>query len=206
MPDEDRGSVTSWISHLKSGDQDAAEKLWERYFAQLVRLARSKLMATRRRIAEADEEDAALSAFDSFCAGAARGQFPKLSDRDSLWRLLVVITLRKVSDQITRRGRKKRGAGHVVNESALFGVSNGLDAGLEAVIGHEPTPEFAAMMAEELQHLLHALGDDAIRRIAIWRLEGYTRDEIAQKLDCSPRTVAYKVEFIRKTWLAREAR
>jgi DNA-directed RNA polymerase specialized sigma24 family protein len=203
MPDEEHGSVTSWISLIKQGDQDAAEKLWERYFARLVRLARAKLLAARRGIAEADEEDAALSAFDSFCAGAARGQFPKLSDRDSLWRLLVVITLRKVSDQIARRGRKKRGAGHVVNESALFDGSVGLDAGLEAMIGHEPTPEFAAMIAEEVQQLLQALGDDAIRRVAIWRLEGYTKEEIARKLDCSPRTVAYKVEFIRKTWLAR---
>jgi DNA-directed RNA polymerase specialized sigma24 family protein len=77
---------------------------------------------------------------------------------------------------------------------------------VEAIIGHDPTPEFAAIVAEEFQHLLDSLGDDAIRRIAMWRLEGYTKDEIAKKLQCSPRTVAYKVEFIRKTWLQRASR
>ena len=90
-----------------------------------------------------------------------------------------------------------------MNESELMGSTEGADAGLEVMIGREPTPEFAAMVAEEFQRLLDALGDDAIRRIAIWRLEGYTKDEIAKKLECSPRTVAYKVEFIRKTWLER---
>jgi len=203
MSDDERGSVTSWIDQLKDGDHEAAQKLWERYFAQLVRLARGKLMFSRRRMAEADEEDAALSAFDSFCDGAARGRFPQLKDRDNLWRLLVVITLRKVSDQVVRHGRKKRGAGQVLNESALLA---GWEGGLDVIIGRDPTPEFAAMIAEEFQHLLDALGNDAVRQIAMWRLEGYTKDEIAQRLDCSPRTVAYKIEFIRKTWLARESR
>ena len=147
-----------------------------------------------------------LSAFDSFCEGASQGRFPKLKDRDDLWRLLVVITSRKVTDQLVRHKRKKRGAGHVVNESALIGDENALDRRLGFMVGHDPTPEFAAMIAEEFQQLLAILGDDSIRQVAIWRLEGYTRDEIAHKLDCSPRTVAYKVEFIRKSWLARESR
>ncbi len=202
MSDDERGSVTAWIDQLRDGDHEAAQKLWERYFAQLVRLVRGKLMASRRRMAEADEEDAALSAFDSFCDGAARGRFPQLKDRDNLWRLLVVITLRKVSDQVARHGRKKRGAGQVLNESALLA---GWEGGLDVIIGRGPTPEFAAMIAEEFQHLLDALGNDAVRQIAMWRLEGYTKDEIAKRLDCSPRTVAYKIEFIRKTWLARES-
>ena len=43
----------------------------------------------------ADEEDVALSAFDSFCRGAEQGRFPQLDGRDDLWHLLVVITVRK---------------------------------------------------------------------------------------------------------------
>jgi DNA-directed RNA polymerase specialized sigma24 family protein len=204
--DDDSGSITSWINRLKSGDHDAVQKLWERYFSQLVRLARARLVTLRKRGAEADEEDAALSAFDSFCNGAARGRFPQLKDRDGLWRLLVIITSRKVSDQVVRHGRKKRGAGQVISEAALIGSASAPGVGLDGMVGHGPTPEFAAMMAEEFRNLLDVLGDDTIRRIAIWRLEGYTKDEIAQRLDCSPRTVAYKLEFIRKTWLTREVR
>jgi hypothetical protein len=87
------GSVTHWLSQLKAGDPAAAQKLWERYFRRLVGLARKKLQEAPRRAA--DEEDVALSAFATFCRRAEDGQFSQLSDRDGLWRLLVVITARK---------------------------------------------------------------------------------------------------------------
>src|SRR5919206_1363508 len=110
-------SVTQWIDRLKAGDPDAAQKLWERYFRRLVRLARQKLRAAPRRAA--DEEDVALSAFDSFCRGLERGRFPQLQDRDDLWRLLVVITARKAVDQVQHEARAKRGGGPVQGESVL---------------------------------------------------------------------------------------
>src|SRR5688572_9766452 len=81
MPLEDPGSVSRWIDGLKAGDRAATLPLWDRYFAQLVRLARVKLRAAHRAGAVEDEEDAALSAFESFCAGAERGRFTQLSDR-----------------------------------------------------------------------------------------------------------------------------
>src|SRR5262245_46060314 len=72
-------SVTQWIDGLKAGDPNAAQKLWERYCRRLVGLARKKLRAAPRRAA--DEEDVALSAFDSFCRGAEQDRFPQLNDR-----------------------------------------------------------------------------------------------------------------------------
>ncbi|MBY0395335.1 MAG: LuxR C-terminal-related transcriptional regulator, partial [Thermoleophilia bacterium] len=48
--------------------------------------------------------------------------------------------------------------------------------------------------------LLAALPDDQCRDIARWRMEGYNRQEIAERLDCSTRTVAYRLEYIRKIW------
>ena len=72
MATEGEGSVTHWIGDLKGGDLAAAQPLWERYFARLVQLARAKLKATRHGSPVEDEEDAALSAFNSFCEGAAR--------------------------------------------------------------------------------------------------------------------------------------
>lgn len=76
MPIDSDGSVTRWIGDLKAGGQDAAQPLWERYFDRLVHLARNKLRARPRSATVEDEEDAALSAFDSFCRGAAEGRFP----------------------------------------------------------------------------------------------------------------------------------
>jgi hypothetical protein len=75
-------SVSDWIGQLKAGDERAAQRLWEDYFQRLVRLARARLQGVPRRAA--DEEDVALSAFDSFCRGAEAGRFPRLNDRDDL--------------------------------------------------------------------------------------------------------------------------
>lgn len=72
-------------------------------------------MASRRRgdtpRHAANEEDVALSAFASFCRAAEQGRFPSLSDRDDLWKLLVVLTARKAVDLKRHEGRAKRGGG-----------------------------------------------------------------------------------------------
>ena len=71
---------------------------------------------------------------------------------------------------------------------------------LEQVVGQEPTPEFAAQLAEECQQLLAKLGNDELRSIAVWQMEGYTVDEVAGKLGRSSRTVARKLGLIRELW------
>lgn len=198
------GSVSRWIAGLKTGDGDAARGLWGRYFDDLVRLARAKLQATHRMGADEDEEDAALSAFQSFCTGAAQGHFPSLTGREDLWRLLVVITARKAWAQAERRGRQKRGGlVRIEPEGASF-EDSGLDGGnpIDRVPAPDPSPEFAAMVAEEHDRLLEALGDESLRQVARWKMDGYTVDEIAERLGCARRTVARRLELIRKTWLS----
>jgi DNA-directed RNA polymerase specialized sigma24 family protein len=205
MNGADDGSVTCWLGDLKGGDLAAAQPLWERYFSRLVAVARGKLKRVRRTSASEDEEDAALSAFNSFCGGIARGRFPQLADRDDLWKLLVVITARKAMAQAQREGRKKRGGGRVVDEAVLFGMGPGDEgsmAGLERIAGEGPTPEFAAMMAEECERLLDSLDDDSLRQVALGRMEGYTNDEIADQLGCARRTIARRLDLIRKTWMS----
>ena len=208
MSGHDGGSITGWLGDLRDGDQAAAQPLWEHYFSKLVTVARTKLRRMRKTTADQDEEDAALSAFNSFCAGAARGKFPQLADRDDIWRLLVVITARKAMAQANREGRQKRGGGRVVEEAVLFGHglggADGSLAGLERIAAQGPSPEFAAMMAEECGRLLDALDDDLLRQVALSRMEGYNNDEIAEQLGCARRTVARRLDLIRKTWLATE--
>src|SRR5271157_3382934 len=94
------GSITHCIQLLKDGERAAAQQLWERYFQQLLGLARAHLRGASRRVA--DEEDVVLSAFESFYQRAERGQFPRLNDRDDLWQLLVVVTVRKAIDLVRR--------------------------------------------------------------------------------------------------------
>jgi len=187
----DESSVTHWIGALKAGDKEAAQPLWERYFDRLVRLAGARLRAVRASGQREDAEDAALSAFDSFCAAAQVGRFPRLADRGDLWQLLVVITARKACDQLQRERAQKRGGGR----TAPAGVDD-----LAAIVGSEPTPEFAAIVAEEFERRLESLPDETFRTIALCKLEGYTGEEIAERLGCSLRTVTNKLRWIRMAW------
>ena len=102
MPSD--GSVTRLIDMLKEGDRLAAQGLWERYFQRLVGLARARLARAPSPVADA--EDVALSAFDSFYRRAERGEFPRLEDRDDLWQLLFVLTVRKAINLVRYQGRK----------------------------------------------------------------------------------------------------
>jgi DNA-directed RNA polymerase specialized sigma24 family protein len=202
MATDEVGSISRLIVDLKAGDPVAAQPLWERYFERMVRLARRRLAGRPAARGVEDEEDAALSAFESFCEGAVRGQYPRLADRDDLWRLLVVITARKASALVQRHRALKRGGGLGLATGAA-----GPDASpeIDDVIGREPTPEFALMVAEEYTRLLDRLGNDDLRRVAQWRLEGYSNDEIAERLGCARRTVARRLELIRLAWQAEVA-
>ena len=200
MASRDDGSVTRWIGDLKAGGDSAAQHLWERYFHLLVARARRKLAGVPR--AAADEEDVALSAFDSFCRGAVQGRFPRLDDRGDLWRLLVTITARKAIDHLKRECRQRRGGGRVVGEAALDAADPEAGRWLEQVVGREPTPTFAAQVVDECRRLLESLGDEGLRTVALLRMEGYSNDEIAERLGCGLRSVERKLARIRKRWLA----
>jgi DNA-directed RNA polymerase specialized sigma24 family protein len=192
------GSVSVWIDALKNGDQAAAQPLWERYHARLLALARQVLRGARCR--EADEEDTVQIAFNSFFQGAAGGRFPQLNDRDNLWRLLVVLTARKAINQMRRERCHPSGGVTPSTASAITLVEADDDAALEQIVGQEPTPDMAAQVVEQYEILLARLGDDKLRRIAVWKLEGWTNGEIARLLSCSRRTVIRKLDAIRLIW------
>ena len=190
----DGDSVTIWIRQLKIGDAEAAQQLWNRYFERLVRLAQRRLTGAPRQMA--DEEDVALSAFNSVCVRAAEGKFPKLDDRQDLWRLLVTITVRKALAQRKYANRQKR------RPTDGSPVRNDDDDALQQVMGSEPSPELAAQMAEDCRLLMEQLDDPQLRKIAQWKLEGYTNDEIAGHLGTVARTVERKLQRIRLLWSA----
>jgi DNA-directed RNA polymerase specialized sigma24 family protein len=185
------------LQELKVGDPAAAQQLWERYFRRLVGLARKKLRGLPCRAA--DEEDVALSALDSFCRNAERGRFPQLADRDGLWRLLVVITARKAAHLARDQGRLKHGGGMRPVAEAPRGADEE-ESVLGRLLSREPDPAFAAQVAEEYRRLLAGLKGPELESVAVWRMEGYTVEEIAQRLGCVPRSVKRKLRLIRAIW------
>ncbi len=192
------GSITHWIAELKAGKSAGAEGIWTRYFPRLVRLARKQIRGVSRSMA--DEEDVALSALDSFCRAAREGRYPDLADRNSLWRLLLQMTLNKAVSLARHESRKRRGGGHVQSLSHQQAASD--DQMLAQLVGKEPTPEFAAMMADQCRRLLERLDDPQLREVAVAKMEGCSNQEIAQRLDCALRTVERRLKLIRDEWKA----
>ena len=96
----------------------------------------------------ADEEDVVLSAFDSFCRGAAQGRFPRLDDRNNLWSVLVTLTARKAADLI------EHGHGDFVATREPVGpladpAGQGV-AGVERPVRHQLDEAKAEVRVEEL--------------------------------------------------------
>jgi len=187
------GSVTVYLGQLKEGDPAAVQRLWERYFRRLIQLAHGKLR-TAPRLAGQDE-DVALNALDSFFRAVERDRFPQLRNRNDLWQILVMLTLRKTY-RLIRRER------HRVPVADGPGVAELL---LKAS-DREPTPDEAVEFAEECERLLDLLNNSKMRQVALWKLEGLTNEEIAAKLNCVPRTVERKLHAIREIWTKSVAR
>ncbi|MFO0922854.1 MAG: ECF-type sigma factor [Pirellulales bacterium] len=191
MTEED-GSITHWYRKLETGDGEAAQALWDRFFVRMAEVARRKLRDVSK--ADADQEDIALSAFESLWKGAIRGMYPAIDDRSDLWKLLIVITQRKVLDKLQYDQRLKRcppktseGGGVII-------------PAVDDVAGQDPTPDMIVEFEEEVRRLLSLLPTEEMRRIALLKTEGYTIEEISKKLNRGHATVERKIRTIRAIW------
>jgi RNA polymerase sigma factor (sigma-70 family) len=183
MASPDTQSITRLIRAAQQDRDSAVGPLLAVYFDRLVRLARRRLQDLPG-LANYDE-DLALRSFYSVYRRIQDPERPlQLTGRDDLWRLLATRTISRAIDLI-RRHRP--------------GVVSG-EGGLEQILAREPTPEEAAATADECRRLLGLLEEPELRQIALWKVEGYTNEEIAARLDCVPRTVERKVRRIRLLW------
>jgi DNA-directed RNA polymerase specialized sigma24 family protein len=110
---------------------------------------------------------------------------------------LVVLTARKAAHLLRAESRHKRG-GRVAGCGTPAEPAKELD--LEELLSREPSPAFAAEVAEECERLLRLLRNRELQAVAVWKMEGYTNEEIAAKLDYAPRSVKRKLQLIRDRW------
>ena len=180
---EDSQSITRLIRAVQDGSSSAVRPLLSAYFGRLVRLARKRLRNLPG-LAGYDE-DLALRSFHSVYRRLRDPARPlDLAGRDDLWRLLATRTISRAIDLI-RRHRPAEVPG---------------DEDVTQLLTRDPTPEEAAELADECRHLLNSLQEPELRQIALWKVEGYTHEEIAARLDCVPRTIERKVSRIRLLW------
>jgi RNA polymerase sigma factor (sigma-70 family) len=179
----DSQSVTRLIRAAEDDRASAVGPLLAVYFERLVQLARRRLQNLPG-LTDYDE-DLALRSFYSVYQRVRDPERPlQLADRHDLWRLLATRTISRAIDLI-RRHRPDQAPG---------------EDDVEQFLTREPTPEEAAATADECCRLLGLLDEPELRQIALWKVEGYTNEEIATQLDCVPRTVERKVRRIRLLW------
>ncbi|MEW4562058.1 ECF-type sigma factor [Bremerella sp. JC770] len=185
--------ISNWLRNLEEGDADAAQKLWDRYFHGLLQQAENRIGGRRNGAVEA--EDVAVSVFESLCAGAQKGRFKSVKDRDELWWLLLKMTNRKVISAVRVATAAKRG-----NGNRPVSIDRGDGSVFFDLVADTPTPEDLVTLEEEFHRALALLPNETLRDIAVLMLEGYTSNEISHRLNIAIATVTRKKRLIRETW------
>lgn len=185
MPDDEpplTGSVTGIYQNFRMGDPAAFTDLWNHFRHRLLGLARKTLAGRFQQVSDAD--DALQSAFVSFWQRSERGEFGEELNRDDLWNLLGLITVRKALKHQRLLSAQKRGGG-----------TSSAEIPVEALTNPEENADFGLTCEELLEQL-----DPDLRVFAVLRLMGSKNREIAEQLGCTERKVERKLNLIRATW------
>lgn len=112
----------------------------------------------------------------------------------------MTLTVREVAALQRRERRLKRGGGRGAGETLQGEPDFEIDEALNQVTDDDPSPELAAMAAEDNRRLFGALDDETLRVVALLKLESFTNEQIATCLDCGLRSVERKLDLIRRAW------
>jgi len=221
------GSITLCLGELRMGDEAAVRALLDWYLDPLEAYARRLLRSLGASRAVADEQDLAQEVLATVIDGIRKEKYKDLSDRESLIRLLLIVTRRRAlkMKRYQEAGRRTRrpaepaipAAEPAVPAAAASGSADpdrDDDGGrtpdfagdprwewrteefIARVAGRERAPEEVVGIREEVRTMLEILEDERDRHLLLLKLEGYTHAEIAERLDCSKRTVSLRFQRV----------
>ncbi|MGN6545995.1 MAG: RNA polymerase sigma factor [Aureliella sp.] len=189
---ESEAQWQEFIEGLASGRAAAQELFWERYGKRLDVVARRHFPpGLNRRLAP---EDIVQSTCRSFFMRIQDGRL-EVSDRDSLWGLLCAIALNKTRMKQRFHLAQRR----AINREQDVGAPSS-DASdrptLEPASATAP-PDEAVIFAEQLERVMELL-DATEKQILQLKLDNYTNQEIADRVNRSERTVRRVVERLQE--------
>lgn len=179
-PSSADSSPTELVRRWKEGDQLAAQLLFERYAAQLARLAASKM--EQRLARRVTGEDVVQSAFNSFFQRTADHRI-EIANAKELWNLLVTITIAKTRSKAREHLAQKR--------SVDLEISSPDSRWLPQELAQEPSPSEAAILVEQIELVTRDLPEKH-QEILSLRMAGYKRSEIAKMTGLTRQTI-YRV-------------
>jgi len=184
-------SVTYWLAAAKDGDLAAGQALFERYFGRLVAVSRNAVPRKRR---VEDEEDAALAAMYAFLRGIEHGRFPDVSDRQTLWPLLVRIVVSHSRKQLRKQLAAKRQDAAVRGDSVLADLDE-TSVNFAEVAIHTIDEQAMVQLEDSIQAIRSQLGE-LEREIFDLKLLEHSNREVATLLGRPSRTIDRKVNSV----------
>lgn len=194
---EMNSSVTEWITQLRNGHSSACDKLWPFYLKRLTAIIAKKLETSRKGVS--DEEDVLIETCEICFRKIKEGNYPNIASRHDLWRLLTKIATRKAIDQIRK---SKKGVDKITSHATQTVHTQESSFELNQIDnfpGGEPTPEFAAMVADESRYRLSQV-PTKMSEVVKLRMQGFTLKEISEKTGISLPTVQRYLNFVREVW------
>lgn len=191
--DDNENQGAELLDRWKSGDEQAAQEIFDRYLSRLTALARTRLSPRMAR--RVDPEDIVQSAYRSFFRAAADDRYV-LERSGDLWRLLAAIVMNKLHGQVEFHSAQKRSI--KVEESMMSGGKDGNSRPMINPEAFVKAPSATEMLGitEELELVMSEL-PAAHRRILELSLQGHDVSEIAADIERSERTVRRALENVR---------
>lgn len=186
------GTITAWLDRVRHGDSSAVEHLWHYFSPTLLR----RLAPRCRQLRAADEEDIVSIAFYKLTTAMMEDKAEGITNRKEFWRLLKIITKRKLNDSLRYENAKKRGGDHkVVSIDRLPDAAEPVPA--ESNRTHLDDDSLLQM----LQQVAERMHRGEFAKIIEYKVQGMTNVEVARKLGISLRTTQYLIQDIKETWI-----
>ncbi len=181
------GTISMLLAQCKEGDEDALRLLCGKYWDELAALARRRFGTVPTVVV--DDADVVNSALMAFWNKARGGELPGVQDSAQLSAWLSTVVANKVVSEIRRSSAQKAGGGRRSDSPLLADLAQ----------AREISPLEQQILDETLQHYVDQLPQD-VRPFAALHLAGFDQQQIADRLECSRRTVIRKLKVVFETW------
>jgi RNA polymerase sigma-70 factor (ECF subfamily) len=174
------------IEQWQSGSETAAQQIFDKYVERLLVLARWHISEKLR--SRIDPEDVVQSVFRTFFLRVRNDRFT-FDEADDLFKLLTRITLHKTLRQVAFHRAARR------NPAREAAKGNDDQDQIMQILDTEPDPETVVAFTDQLKTFLTKFSPQE-QEIIEMRLQGYTSEDIAQKLGTYDRKVRRILERV----------
>ncbi len=213
---EEQGT-SDLVQLVVAGETSAFNVILNRHNRDLVLRAETYIRRLRMYRPLYEGQEAVDDAVMAMCQRARRGELRSIQDSAAFWRELFMelrratrstrdhfCAARRSADP--KSGAPPRRRAPFEDEPELADRLSVCEVEIQRLLSKAPAPEDLAHVSLEIETILILLEDPALRLVLKMRIDEYTVEEIAEKLDVSSRTVNRKLSQLRSQLRARYQR